>query len=68
MASYGIGFYFGGGADISMNSVFCCENGKEYEVGYITVCGGAGISATGKLPATGSLAGISSSKGDRRNE
>lgn len=60
LISFGGGFYWGGGADISLNTTHCCENGKQYEVAFITVCGGVGVSVMGKLPTSGGFGGISS--------
>ncbi|MEA3468833.1 MAG: RHS repeat-associated core domain-containing protein, partial [Thermodesulfobacteriota bacterium] len=67
----GVGGYYGGGAEGSVTRTICCENGVQYRVTYVTVCGGAGLSAgggaarsvVGNISPSASTGAISSSTG-----
>ena len=45
--SLGASAYYGGGFEFAITTTTCCENNAEYLVKFVTVCGGAGISASG---------------------
>jgi RHS repeat-associated protein len=45
LLTLGVGAYLGGGAEILYSDTKCCENGNEYKIKLVTVCGGAGLSA-----------------------
>jgi RHS repeat-associated protein len=60
--SFGLGAYFGGGAEISWNVKTCCDFNKRYRIRYLTICGGVGLGVFGLSPVgpSLSLAGVSS--------
>jgi len=60
----GFGGYGGGGGELSYNIVKCCENGSEYNVKVLTICGGIGVGITGKMlfGSSASFGGISPGK------
>jgi RHS repeat-associated protein len=59
----GIGYYWGGGAEVFYGHSTCCENNIQFRIKLLTVCGGAGAGVRGALPVSVTAGGVSSKTG-----